>query len=87
MYFDTRMEGFPVAKISQQVIAPALETIRSAAAYAKSIECMNLKHLRDMSYSKTCCILDDIDSINYRYRFKNKYKWTIVILVRKVQKC
>lgn len=36
------MEGFPVAKISQQVIAPALEMIRSAAAYAKSIECMNL---------------------------------------------
>lgn len=68
------MEGFPVAKISQQVIAPALETIRSAAAYARSIECKNLKHLRDMSDTKKCHRLDDVDFINYRYKFKNKYK-------------
>lgn len=46
------MEGFPVAKISQQVIAPALETIRSAAAYAKSIECKNLHNFRAKSDTK-----------------------------------
>ncbi|KAK1373494.1 hypothetical protein POM88_029687 [Heracleum sosnowskyi] len=32
------MEGFPVTKISQQTIAPAVEKAWSAAAYAKSIE-------------------------------------------------
>lgn len=46
------MEGFPVANISQQVIAPALETIRSAAAYAKSIECMNLYNRKGKSETK-----------------------------------
>lgn len=75
------MEGFPVAKISQQVIAPALETIRSAAAYAKSIECKNLQHFRDTSGTKKCLGLDDINSFNYRDKLKNKYKWTMVILV------
>jgi hypothetical protein len=41
-----------VAKISEQVIAPALETIRSAAAYAKSIECKNLYNFITTSDSR-----------------------------------
>lgn len=40
----TRIEGFPEAKISEQVIAPALETTRSAAAYARSTVCRNLNN-------------------------------------------
>ena len=48
----TRIEGFPVAKISVQVIAPALETTRSAAAYAKSILCKNLQGFRATSGSR-----------------------------------
>lgn len=46
---STNIEGFPVAKISEQVIAPARETIRSATEYAKSIECKNLRKFRDTS--------------------------------------
>lgn len=42
----TNIEGFPVARISEQVMAPALETTRSAAAYAKCRECMNLKQYK-----------------------------------------
>lgn len=38
-----------MAKISLQVIAPDLETIRSAAAYAKSIECKNLHNAKTKS--------------------------------------
>lgn len=65
------MEGFPVAKISQQVIAPALETIRSAAAYAKSIECKNLIHLIYTSNTekKNWYRLDDQNYINYSFNF------------------
>ena len=46
---STNIEGFPVAKISEQVIAPARETMRSDAAYAKSIECKNLHNFRGTS--------------------------------------
>lgn len=38
----TKIEGFPLANISEHVIAPALEITRSAAAYAKSMESKNL---------------------------------------------
>lgn len=48
--FTTRMQGFPVATISEQVIAPALDIIRSAAAYAKCIECKNLHNDRTNQY-------------------------------------
>ena len=45
----TRMAGFPVTSSSEHVIAPALETTRSAAAYAISIERKNLVKLKIMS--------------------------------------
>lgn len=63
---STNIEGFPVAKISEQVIAPAREMMRSAAAYANSIECKNLHNFRDTSDLRKLRISTLVSTVLYK---------------------